>query len=178
MWWYPSCHFAPKTEFPGQILWPYFALCQNWLTGGFGLSSPFSKKFPLLCCPTWWHHQYIASVMEPLNFPVILQVLWSLSIFQCSQTLANTGAVIPLLGQLVPGVLDASLGEHELWPAFCCWRNGEKCISNDILLPWTPVHTEAPVCLAQQHPVMVWLCSGRSSPLSVSISHRTYAQGM
>ncbi|XP_063037732.1 uncharacterized protein LOC134432758 [Melospiza melodia melodia] len=53
-------------------------------------------------------------------------------LFQCSldQSMADGGAVLPPLGQSVPGVLHAPPGASKLRPAFCCQRNGEKCIGN------------------------------------------------
>jgi len=44
--------------------------------------------------------------------------------------MANGGTVFPPLGQSIPGVLDAPPGESKLWPALCCQRDGEECISN------------------------------------------------
>lgn len=69
IWWCPP--YLLKTEFPGQVPWPYFVLWQSWPSGGSGLSAPFCQKLPLLYCPKWSpkSHQCTASVLEPHPFP-------------------------------------------------------------------------------------------------------------
>lgn len=62
-----------------------------------------SQNLPLLCChtPSYQH---------------CTETAISLTLFQCSlnQSMANSGALFPALGQSVPGVLDAPPGESKL----------------------------------------------------------------
>ncbi|GAB0183397.1 DNA mismatch repair protein Msh3 [Grus japonensis] len=64
---------------------------------------PFLRDY--FCC--------VAPYDDVIN---VLQVLWSLTLFQCSldQPMANGGAVFSPLGQSVPGVLDTPPSEGKL----------------------------------------------------------------
>lgn len=82
----------------------------------------FFSFFEHFCCCLLSHNDVIN----------ILQMFWSFTFFQgtLDQSMADGGAVLLLLGQLILGVLHVSLGESKLRLAFCCQRNGEKCIGN------------------------------------------------
>jgi len=80
---------------------------------------PFLRKF-FFC---------IASHNDVIN---VLQMFQSFTLLQRSldQSMANGGAVFPPLGQLIPGILGTPPSDSELWPALCCQRDGEECISD------------------------------------------------